>query len=160
MDIEYIKEIVNPTIEGNGCELWGIDLINKKNLPTIRIFIDAIGGATIQDCEKINTELNFEMPVHDLFNDAEYVLEVSTPGLDRKFFYLDQLKNYIGEKFLVKFKRPLYGSLKFSLFLVDIDDEIIIFSDCNSNIIRCLFSEIDKCSLEPDFEKILRSKNG
>ncbi|GIS02856.1 MAG: hypothetical protein CM15mP104_0770 [Gammaproteobacteria bacterium] len=53
MDIEYIKEIVNPTIEGNGCELWGIDLINKKNLPTIRIFIDAIGGATIQDCEKL-----------------------------------------------------------------------------------------------------------
>ena len=58
------------------------------------------------------------------------------------------------------FKRPLDGSLKFSLFLVDIDDETIIFSDCNSNIIRCLFSEIDKCSLEPDFEKILRSKNG
>ncbi|GIS02855.1 MAG: hypothetical protein CM15mP104_0760 [Gammaproteobacteria bacterium] len=51
------------------------------------------------------------MPVHDLFNDAEYVLEVSTPGLDRKFFYLDQLKNYIGEKFLVKFKRPLDGAL-------------------------------------------------
>ena len=160
MDINRITEVVKPVIEANGCELWGIDLINKKNLPTIRIYIDAIGGATIEDCEKISTELNFEMPIYDFLSDFEYVLEVSTPGLDRKFFYFDQFQQYIGEKFFVKFKNSIEGNYKFSLFLLDIEEDTLIFSDGNSNIINSFFSEIDRCSLEPDFEKILRSSNG
>ena len=104
MDINRITEVVKPVIEANGCELWGIDLINKKNLPTIRIYIDAIGGATIEDCEKISTELNFEMPIYDFLSDFEYVLEVSTPGLDRKFFILISFSNILVRNFLLSLK--------------------------------------------------------
>ena len=44
------------------------------------------------------------MPIYDFLSDFEYVLEVSTPGLDRKFFYFDQLKNILVRNFLLSLK--------------------------------------------------------
>ena len=49
------------------------------------MFIDAINGATIEDCENISRDLNLELSLDLDFID-DYVLEVSTPGLDRKLF--------------------------------------------------------------------------
>ena len=82
---------------------YGALILSIKNLPTIRIYIDAIGGATIEDCEKISTELNYEMPIYDFLSDFS-MFGGFHPGLDRKFFYFDQFQQYIGEKFLLSLK--------------------------------------------------------
>ena len=46
------ESIVEPSVTANGCDLWGIDFIHGANTPILRVFIDAVGGATIEDCEK------------------------------------------------------------------------------------------------------------
>ena len=54
---EDIELFLRPTIEASGCDLWGIDFIHGANTPILRVFIDAVGGATIEDCEKISKDL-------------------------------------------------------------------------------------------------------
>ena len=56
------ESIVEPSVTANGCDLWGIDFIHGANTPILRVFIDAVGGATIEDCEKISKDLNYELP--------------------------------------------------------------------------------------------------
>ena len=57
------ESIVEPSVTANGCDLWGIDFIHGANTPILRVFIDAVGGATIEDCEKISKDLNYELPL-------------------------------------------------------------------------------------------------
>ena len=96
---------------------WGLELVHGKNTPTIRVFIDAIGGPTIEDCEKISHELNLEFSLYDSLIE-DYILEVSSPGLDRKIFYPEQLLEYVNEVFKVKLRqkvnnlKTLQGCLK------------------------------------------------
>ena len=52
------ESLVEPSVTANGCDLWGIDFIHGANSPILRVFIDAVGGATIEDCEKISKDLN------------------------------------------------------------------------------------------------------
>ena len=47
------ESLVEPSVTANGCDLWGIDFIHGANSPILRVFIDAVGGATIEDCENI-----------------------------------------------------------------------------------------------------------
>ena len=44
MDRENLVEMIKPVVTGNGCDFWGLELVHGKNTPTIRVFIDAIGG--------------------------------------------------------------------------------------------------------------------
>ena len=57
---QEIENVIDPVVSSHGCELWGIDLLRGKKRPTIRVYIDAIAGATIEDCEKVAKDLNYE----------------------------------------------------------------------------------------------------
>jgi ribosome maturation factor RimP len=155
-----LTNIVEPLVQGNGCELWGIDLIRGKSKPIVRVYIDAIGGATIEDCEKVSNDINFELPIDSAFIDFDYILEVSTPGLERKFFSAHQMKNYLGEKVLIKFKErnhTLQG--KKLLTLVDVIESDIVLEDDDGNKHTVPFNNIHACNLSPDFQALLREKN-
>ena len=155
-----LTNIVEPLVNGNGCELWGIDLIRGKSKPIIRVYIDAIGGATIEDCEKVSHDINFELPVNSDFIDLDYVLEVSTPGLERKFFSANQMKNYLGEKVFIKFKHSDHSfNVKKLLTLIEVVDSDIFLKDDQSNIHKVPFSNIHTCNLSPDFQLLMRNKN-
>jgi ribosome maturation factor RimP len=151
-----IVNIVEPLVHGNGCELWGIDLIRGKSKPIVRIYIDAIGGATIDDCEKISHDINFELPADDELADFDYILEVSTPGIERKFFSANQMKNYLGELVSIKLREGnhlIQG--KKVLTLVGVEDENILLEDEQHNRHTVQFASIQTCNLSPDFRALL-----
>ena len=94
-------------MESHGCVLWGVELLRGKRRAYIRVYIDAIAGATIEDCEKVAQDLNYELALNDSFIDQDYVLEVSTPGIDRKFFKAEQLALFIAEEFTLKLRESV-----------------------------------------------------
>ena len=85
---EDIENEIKPVVISHGCELWGIELLRGKKRPTIRVYIDAIAGATIDDCEKVAKDLNYELALNDAFIDQDYILEVSTPGIAVSYTHL------------------------------------------------------------------------
>ena len=107
---EEIEKIIEPVIERRNCFLWGLEILRGKKRPTLRIYIESIAGANIEDCENISKDLNYEIDLDSSFGD-DYVLEVSTPGISRKFFKQSQLKDYIGEELKIKLREPLELSL-------------------------------------------------
>lgn len=155
MRIEEIENVIDPVVISHGCELWGIDLLRGKKRPTIRVYIDAIAGATIDDCEKVAKDLNYELALNDTFIDQDYILEVSTPGIDRKFFKAEQMNPFLEEEFNLKLRENKDGKKSIVAKLIDVQNDEILFHYKNEEM-SINFKDIDLCRLKPNFEELMR----
>ena len=159
MRIEELEKMIQPVVESHGCELWGIDLLRGRRRPTIRAYIDGIAGATIEDCEKVAQDLNYELAINDSLIDQDYVLEVSTPGIDRKFFKAEQLALFIEEEFTLKLRESIDGKKTLTAKLlnvnVNVNDNEIVFN-CGNKKLNLNFLDIDLCRLKPNFDELMK----
>ena len=155
MRIEELEIAIQPAVISHGCELWGIELVRGKKRLTIRVYIDAIAGATIDDCEKVAKDLNYELVLNDTFFDQDYVLEVSTPGLDRKIFKVEQLSAFLKEDFDLKLREMKDGKRSLVAKLIHIDNDEILFQSGEEKMILN-FVDLDLCRLRPNFEELMR----
>ena len=151
---EEIEKIIEPVIERRNCFLWGLEILRGRKRPTLRIYIESVAGANIEDCENISKDLNYEIDLDSSFGD-DYVLEVSTPGISRKFFKQSQLKDYIGEKLKIKLREPLKGIKNIEGVLVDCNTDSFLIESSELEY-KLNFNDIDFCRLEPDFDKLMK----
>lgn len=123
-----IREILEKDVESLGCSIWGIEISGGAFSKNIIIYIDKKNELiSLQDCEQVNIQAR---EVLENFSDLnfDFSLEISSPGIDRKFFNLNQMKDYLGETINLSFfldgKRcKLKGELKQVS-----DEEISLFS--------------------------------
>ena len=90
-----------------------------------------------------------------MFFDQDYILEVSTPGIDRKIFKLEQLSAFIKEDFDLKLREMKNGKRTIVAKLINIDNDEIIFQSGEEKMILN-FIDLDLCRLKPDFEELMR----
>lgn len=77
-----VLELATQAAEDEGLELVSADILGKGKRLVVRVFIDKEGGVTISDCERMSRGLEALLDVEDPIK-GPYVLEVSSPGLDR-----------------------------------------------------------------------------
>ena len=114
---EKITDILKKDIESLGCFIWGIEISGGSFSKHIVIYIDKKDDlVSLEDCENVNIQAR---EVLDNFSELNFnfSLEISSPGIDRKFFNINQLKDYLGETinlscFLDGKKCKLKGELK------------------------------------------------
>lgn len=109
-------------------ENFGISVVDaqfKKEGGTqyLRIFIDKKGGIGIDDCEMFSRAFETEIDKSDPI-ECEYVLEVSSPGVDRKLKTKREFLHYIGREVDVKLYKAQNGIKEFSGALTGFENEI------------------------------------
>ena len=144
MDTEYIKEVIEKDIERLGCKVWGLELFGRHSNQTLRIYIDNKEGISVEDCELVSKHVSKVLDTENDFSE-NYLLEVSSPGLDRKFFYKEQYKEFLKENLKVTFfddsnKKTIKGQLEGV-------DEISIKLEIKDEIQEIPFSSIIKANL-------------
>ena len=101
---EDIRKIIIKDIKNLGYTLWGLELSGKSNSKHIRIYIDNEDSSIgLGDCEKVNLQIKDVLENTDLIN-FNFSLEISSPGIERTFFNIDQLKNFKDQTILVKYE--------------------------------------------------------
>lgn len=101
---EDIRKIIIKDIKNLGYILWGLELSGKSNSKHIRIYIDNEDSSIgLGDCEKVNLQIKDVLENTDLIN-FNFSLEISSPGIERTFFNIDQLKNFKDQTILVKYE--------------------------------------------------------
>ena len=110
MDTRHIKEILTEDIKSLGCDIWGIEFFGKYKNQTLRIYIDNKEGISVEDCEKVSKHVIKLLDVENDFSN-KYFLEVSSPGLERKFFSKDQYKSFIDCSIKVRYINDLNKKL-------------------------------------------------
>ena len=146
MDKEYIETLLKKDIKTLGYDIWGIELLGSSLNPTLRIFIDNDNGITVEDCEKVSKHISKVIEADDTYS-INSTLEVSSPGLDRKFFNKDQYINYLGFTIKIRHrdKEEQFKSVKGALISISERGLVIQVKDEECFI---LFQEIEKANLE------------
>ncbi|MDH4232939.1 MAG: ribosome maturation factor RimP, partial [Nitrospirota bacterium] len=85
-----ITDLADSVAGQNAVDIVDVEFSGSSRKPFIRIFIDKENGVTLEDCEKFSRALSALLDVEDPIPSA-YVLEVSSPGLDRP---LKQLRDF------------------------------------------------------------------
>ena len=101
MDKEHIEDLIKEDVKSLGCDIWGLELIGTTRNPRLRIFIDNKEGVTIEDCEKVSKHISKILEINQL---SDFSLEVSSPGLERKFFKKDQYVRFLGSNIKIRYK--------------------------------------------------------
>ncbi len=77
---QSIAEIVEPLLQMQGFELVELQLQQRKGQWLVRVFADAEGGISLEDCQRLSRDIGQAFDAEDLIA-TSYVLEVSSPGL-------------------------------------------------------------------------------
>jgi len=146
MDKEYIETLLKKDIKTLGYDIWGIELLGSSLNPTLRIFIDNESGVTVEDCEKVSKHISKVIEADDIYS-INSTLEVSSPGIERKFFNKDQYINYLGYTIKIRHRdtEQQFKSVKGVLISVSEKGLIINVRDEECFI---QFQEIEKANLE------------
>lgn len=119
---ETIRSTVEPVVTGLGYELVGVEYGGGRGNGRLRVYIDLPGGVTLDDCAAVSEQLSLALDVDDPIPDA-YVLEVSSPGLNRPLFARADFERFCGERVFVRLEQPLEGRRKFKGLLVRVEEE-------------------------------------
>jgi ribosome maturation factor RimP len=113
----------------------------------VRIYIDHPDGINVDDCAKVSRQVSSVFDVEDPIM-GEYTLEVSSPGMDRPLFRLEQYQQYIGEQVKIRLRSPFDGRRNFTGQLTAIEgDDVVVTVEDNEYLLP--FELIDKASIIP-----------
>jgi len=122
---EVIKSIVEPVVAALGFQLWGIEYLGQGRHSLLRIYIDKEGGINIDDCAETSRQVSAILDVEDPIS-SEYTLEVSSPGLDRMLFTLDQFSAYAGSQVKLRLTGNFEGRRNFNGIIKSVVDRSIV----------------------------------
>ena len=146
MDKEHIETLIRKDIKALGCDIWGLELIGSITNPTLRVFIDNDKGITIRDCEKVSKHISKVIESNTLYSNS-LILEVSSPGIDRKFFNKEQYINYLGRVIKVRYRNEQMEYKSVKGFLRGVSKEAIVI-EVNNEESFISFEAIEKANLE------------
>ena len=121
-----IADIIGPVIEGLGFELVRIRLMGGKTR-VLQIMADRPdGGIGVDECGEISTAVSAVLDVEDPLED-NYVLEVSSPGIDRPLTRLKDFENWKGWDARIETTELIEGRRRFKGDLAGVEgDEVLI----------------------------------
>ena len=142
---EQIANLIQPTIQSLGCELWGCEYLSRSRSGLLLIYIDKPTGIHIEDCERVSRQVGALLDVEDLIA-VNYSLEVSSPGIPRPLFYAEQYARYVGQEVVIKLFSSITGRRQWTGTIVSADaQELVLMVD--SLVQKFLFSNIVKAHL-------------
>ena len=103
---QALVALLRAPVEALGYELWGLELLPDGADSLLRLYIEHEHGITIEDCERVSHQVVGVLDVEDPIA-GSYRLEVSSPGLDRPLFSLEQFARFKGERASVQLREKL-----------------------------------------------------
>ncbi|MDC3067166.1 ribosome maturation factor RimP [Pseudomonadota bacterium] len=136
---------IRKTIEGLGFELWGLESSRTRSEFQFRIFIDQPKGIKIEDCELVWRQINDVLRVDGSLRE-DFSLEVSSPGINRKFYYSQQYKRFVGSLVQIRLKNIIDGSRNIKAIIKDATNDTLYLASEGDDI-KISFDNIDKAQL-------------
>lgn len=102
-----VEKIVEELLENTALELVAVDYVKERDW-YLRVFIDKEGGVDLDDCQELSRKLEELLDAQDIIK-TSYILEVSSPGLDRELKKPRDFQREIGKDIDVSLFAPLDG---------------------------------------------------
>lgn len=113
VDLDHVRAIADRVAASLGLEVVELELRGGGKSRMLRIFIDKPSGVTHEDCASLSREVSTILDVEDAVPGGSYVLEVSSPGLDRKLSRPADFERFRGSRVKLTTKDPVNGNRHF-----------------------------------------------
>ena len=156
-DAIELRSLLEPVIERSGYELVHVTLGGSKTR-VLRMFIDAPGGITVEDCERVSRQVSDVLTVEDMV-EGEYMLEVSSPGLDRPLVKQEHFERAKGKEVSIRMHGLHLGRRKFLGSLLEVRTDAVLV-EVDGEPYELLYSDMQRANLvsEIDFGATSRER--
>ena len=148
--IKEVTALIEPILDEMEIELVDIEFLSEQSRWILRIYVDESGGITLDDCARVSREIGDLIEVKDIF-DQGYVLEVSSPGLNRRLKKEKDFERAVGKNIKIRMATPLEGQQNFRGSLQSFQDGILCLS-VKDDLILLPYGDVEKANLVYDFE--------
>jgi ribosome maturation factor RimP len=119
MDTEKVLlQLCEPILSEAGYELVDLEVIGASGRRTARFFIDKPGGVGLEDCARVSRMIDPVIDEKRVFR-VRYIIEVSSPGLERPLRKLSDYERFSGRKIRLKLQRPVEGRRRYTGLLLE-----------------------------------------
>ena len=140
---ESLFQTLNEIVEKEGIRVINISINGASNSPNIQIIIDSNDGINLENCSFVSKITSDLIKINNYFTD-DYNLEVSSPGVNRQLFSIDDFNLYLGSLVKIKLKKQVKNQKNFLGKIKSLKNDIIIIST-------------DKEDIEIDFKNIKKA---
>ena len=139
MEDNGLAAFIKPVVEAMGYIYWGSEFSAHRRGANLRVFIDHADGVTLDDCSAVSDQLSGVLDVEDPVK-GPYVLEVSSPGVERRLMSADHYRQYVGSTVAVQNNVLIDGRKNFSGRLARVDDGVITLETADGAVNMALAS--------------------
>lgn len=147
--LKKLKDIVEPICEKYSYELVDLEYRREPHGWVLRVYIDKIGGVTVEDCAYISEKISKELDIKDPIPHS-YILEVSSPGLDRPLKRKRDFERHIGEKVNITLLEEIEGKKKVEGKILKVDEKNVTLK-VNDSLMVIPIEKIKKAMLIVEF---------
>jgi ribosome maturation factor RimP len=148
---EQVSKQIEKIVTGENLELVHIDYRPQGRGMLLRVDIDKEGGVTLDDCQLVSQQISTYLDVEDPIQ-SEYELQVSSPGLDRKFYSDSDYQKFLGRLVRVRTKQMVRGLYVIVGHLKGFEGSTIVVNDPQSGKdYEVELSNIKETRLEVEF---------
>lgn len=146
---QTLLDLLQPEVSALGYELVGAEWGQNGRRRLLRVYIDRPDGIRVEDCARVSDQLSGLLEVERPVRGA-YDLEVSSPGLDRLIFNVDQFRRFMGETVKLCLYQKQDGQKRYQGVLIAVDDEAVIIRSADKEL-AVAHARIKTARLVPEF---------
>lgn len=143
---QSLLDALEPTAKAEGIEIVTLEIVGAKKAPTIRVYIDTDDGVGFDELAAAQSWINDIMDEIDPFPGA-YMLEVSSPGIDRPLRTREHFERFAGERAVVKTKEPIGGRSSFSGVIAEAGESSVSI-DCDGEAYEIPYAQMKRANLK------------
>jgi ribosome maturation factor RimP len=152
LTIDRIRELAKTIADAKSFEIVHIEVAGTKRDSVVRIFIDKPEGITLDDCSSLSSELGELLDSEDLIP-GRYVLEVSSPGIERELYSIGDMKRFVGSLIKAKMRSAYSGQKTFVGELSSVEGDEFTMDDRTIGEITLPFKDVQKANLKIDLQE-------
>jgi ribosome maturation factor RimP len=145
MNLDKVREVAERVARSEGAELVDIEWkVGRQRF--LRITIDKPEGISHRECEAVSKQVSVILDVEDLVPGPGYVLEVSSPGMDRKLVKASEYEHFKGRLARISLAEPVENSSFYEGRLAGCSEGVVSL-DVNGRMVSLPFAAIRKAHL-------------
>ncbi|OGT09750.1 MAG: hypothetical protein A2V89_05400 [Gammaproteobacteria bacterium RBG_16_37_9] len=153
-DHHKIESLITPIVNAMGYDVWSIELRKSRRNTLVRIYVDMPVGderksVSVDDCSQVSKQIDALFDVENPILES-YILEVSSPGLNRSLSKLEHYQRYIGSVVHIVLRQPEDGKYDFTGKIQEVFGDTLKLV-INNEVVTFLLTNIYKANLVPCF---------
>ena len=158
---ENIRALAEPVAAELGLEVLEIEVLGNAPRQVLRIYLDSCSQSrpvTVADCEAVSRRLGDVLDANDVVA-GRYMLEVSSPGVNRPLRKADHFQRVIGGRVRIRTRTAAPDGMRNAVGrLVAFDGQTLVLETDDARRIEVALEEIEKANFEHEFPKVVHPK--